>query len=268
MTTSFLHPATSGEYIQHHLEHLQLNLHTFTWGNGGFWTLYLDTLFLTIIFGALFFGIFRFVVTRLTSERPGKLQNAIEMLVEFVQQLVKEVFHGDSSLVAPLALTIFIWIFSLNALDLIPVDLFSRILFCFGDIHHFRMVPTDDTNFTFALSLSVFILIIFYNFKAKGFGGFAKEMLTVPFGIWLFPLNIIFRLIEELVKPISLALRLFGNMFAGELIFLLIATMPWWIQWTAGGIWSIFHILVITIQAFVFMMLTIIYLSMAQDSQH
>jgi len=264
MTTNFLHPATSGEYIQHHLEYLQLNLRTFTMGDGGFWTLNLDTLALTIIFGGLFFGIFRFVVTRLSSEVPGKLQNAVEMTIEFVQQLVKEVFHGKSTLIAPLALTIFVWIFSLNMLDLIPVDLFSRILFCFG-ISHFRPVPTDDPNFTFALSLSVFILIVFYNLKAKGFRGFAKEMLTVPFGKWLFPLNVTFRLIEELVKPVSLSLRLFGNMFAGELIFLLIATMPWWIQWTAGGIWSIFHILVITIQAFVFMMLTIIYLSMAHE---
>ncbi|CAL7963359.1 ATP synthase Fo complex subunit a [Gammaproteobacteria bacterium] len=265
MTTNFLHPATSGEYIQHHLEYLQLDLHTFTMGNGGFWTLNLDTLALTIIFGALFFGLFYFVVTRLSGEVPGKLQNAVEMTIEFVQQLVKEVFHGKSILIAPLALTIFVWVLSLNALDLLPVDLFTRILFCFGFAHHFRLVPTDDPNFTFALSLSVFILIVFYNLKAKGFRGFAKEMLTVPFGKWLFPLNVAFRLIEELVKPISLSLRLFGNMFAGELIFLLIATMPWWIQWTAGGIWSIFHILVITIQAFVFMMLTIIYLSMAHE---
>lgn len=265
MTTDFLHPATSGEYIQHHLEYLQLNLRTFTLGNGGFWTLNLDTLALTIIFGVLFFGLFRFVVTRLNSAVPGKLQNAIEMVVEFVQQLVKEVFHGKSALIAPLALTIFIWILSLNALDLLPVDLLMRVLFCFGFAHHLRVVPTDDPNFTFALSLSVFVLIIFYNLKGKGFGGFAKEMLTVPFGKWLFPLNIAFRLVEELVKPVSLSLRLFGNMFAGELIFLLIATMPWWIQWTAGGIWSIFHILVITIQAFVFMMLTIIYLSMAHE---
>ncbi|MEI8055308.1 MAG: F0F1 ATP synthase subunit A [bacterium] len=265
MTANFLHPATSGEYIQHHLEYLQLNLRTFTMEKGGFWTLNLDTLALTIIFGVLFFGLFYFVVTRLSSEVPGKLQNAVEMTIEFVQQLVKEVFHGKSALIAPLALTIFVWILSLNALDLLPVDLLIRILFCFGFAHHFRLVPTDDPNFTFALSLSVFALIIFYNFKAKGFKGVTKEVLTVPFGKWLFPLNVTFRLIEELVKPISLSLRLFGNMFAGELIFLLIATMPWWIQWTAGGIWSIFHILVITIQAFVFMMLTIIYLSMAHE---
>jgi F-type H+-transporting ATPase subunit a len=266
MITDALH-LTTEDYIQHHLEYLQLNLRTFTIGNGGFWTLNLDTLALTIIFGVLFFSLFRFVVTRLSPGCPGKLQNAIEMIVEFVQQSVKEIFHGDSNLIAPLALTIFIWIFSLNALDLIPVDLISRFLLCFG-IQHFRPVPTDDPNFTFALSTSVFLLIVFYNLKAKGFGGFAKEILTAPFGIWFFPFNVLFRLIEEIVKPISLALRLFGNIFAGELIFLLIAIMPWWIQWTAGVIWSIFHVLIIAIQAFVFMMLTIIYLSMAHESQH
>lgn len=256
---SFLHP-TTGEYIQHHLEHLRI-------GDGGFLTLHLDTLILTIIFGALFFLLFRFVATRFNSECPGKLQNAVEMLVEFVQQLVNGIIHDDKKLVAPLALTIFIWVFSLNALDLIPVDLLPKFLSFFG-VTHFHTVPTDDPNFTFALSISVFILIIFYNLKSKGFFGFTKEILTAPFGIWLFPLNIIFRLIEELVKPISLSLRLFGNMLAGEIIFLLIATIPWWIQWTAGGIWSIFHVLIIAIQAFVFMMLTIVYLSMAHDSQH
>ncbi|EKE00557.1 MAG: hypothetical protein ACD_21C00328G0005 [uncultured bacterium] len=262
MTTNFLHP-TSEEYVQHHLEYLQLDLHTFTLGKGGFWTLNLDTLALTIIFGALFFAIFRFTVIRFNKGCPGKLQNFIEMTIEFIQQSVADVFHGNSSLVAPLALTVFVWVFSLSALDLIPVDL--QHLFGF---EHFRSVPTDDPNFTFALSISVFLLIIVYNFKAKGFKGFTKEMLTAPFGIWLFPFNVVFRLIEEIVKPISLSLRLFGNIFAGELIFLLIATMPWWIQWTAGGIWSIFHVLIIAIQAFVFMMLTIIYLSMAHDSQH
>jgi len=267
MTTNFLHP-TTGEYIQHHLGHLELNLRNFTIGNGGFWTINLDTLVLTIIFGALFFALFRFVVTRLSSEHPGKLQNAIEMIVEFVQQTVKDVFHAKDALIAPLALTIFVWIFSLNALDLIPVDLFSRFLFCFGISAHFKLVPTNDPTFTFALSLGVFVLTIFYNFKAKGFSGFTKEILTAPFGAWLFPLNVIFRLIEECVKPVSLALRLFGNMFAGELVFFLIATMPWWIQWTVGGVWSIFHILVIVIQAFVFMMLTIIYLSMAGETEH
>ena len=260
MVTDFLHPTTE-EYIKHHLEHLKV-------GGDGFWALNLDTLLITIIFGALFFAIFRLVAIKISADCPGKLQNAVEMLIEFVQGLVKDICHGHSKLIAPLALTIFVWVFALNALDLIPVDLIPRLLIAFGINTHLRLVPTNDPNFTFALSLTVFALVIFYNFKAKGLGSFTKEVFTEPFGIWCLPFNFIFRLIEECVKPISLSLRLFGNMFAGELIFLLIAIMPWWAQWSAGGIWAIFHILVITIQAFVFMMLTIIYLGMASESQH
>lgn len=150
-------------------------------------------------------------------------------------------------------------------MDLLPVDFLPRIAAACG-LPYFRAVPTADVNLTFALSLSVFILIIFYNCKIKGFRGLSKEILCSPFGPWLFPLNIVFRIIEECVKPLSLALRLFGNLFAGELIFILIALLPWWIQWTAGGIWAIFHILIITIQAFIFMMLTVIYISMAHES--
>jgi F-type H+-transporting ATPase subunit a len=150
-------------------------------------------------------------------------------------------------------------------MDLLPVDLLPRIMGLFG-VHNFKTVPTADLSMTFAMSLSVFFLIIYYNIKIKGFG-LLKELFTQPFGKWLFPLNILFRIIEELTRPISLSLRLFGNMFAGELIFILIAALlPWWIQWIPGGIWAIFHILIITIQAFIFMMLTIIYLSMAHES--
>lgn len=255
---------TEGEYIQHHLEHFQLNLHTLKIGNGGFWTLNLDTLILTILFGGLFLFLFYSVAKKASSKEPSKIQNLVEMIFESIQKLVKEIFHGKSPLVAPLALTIFIWVFLLNAMDLIPVDLLPKLLSYVG-VPDFRPVPTDDPNFTFALSLTVFFLIIFYNFKIKGGIGFAKEVLTSPFGAWFLPLNLLFKLIEELVKPLSLALRLFGNMFAGELIFILIALLPWWIQWTVGGIWSVFHILVITIQAFIFMMLSVIYLSMAHE---
>tara|TARA_R110000868_G_C10503320_1_gene731371 strand:- start:94 stop:555 length:462 start_codon:yes stop_codon:yes gene_type:complete len=152
----------------------------------------------------------------------------------------------------------------MNAMDLLPVDLLPRLLSSVG-VEHFKSVPTADPNATFAMSISVFLLIIFFNIKVKRHH-LLKEMLTVPFGPWLFPVNLAFRLIEECVKPLSLALRLFGNMFAGELIFILIAILPWWIQWGPGGIWAIFHILIITLQAFLFMMLTIIYLSMAHDS--
>jgi F-type H+-transporting ATPase subunit a len=155
----------------------------------------------------------------------------------------------------------------MNAMDLLPVDLFSWILSQFGgpDV---RVVPTDDPNLTFAMSFGVFILIMTYNLRSKKPWGLFKETISEPFGIWFLPLNVAFRLLEECVKPLSLSLRLFGNMFAGELIFILIATLPWWSQWPLGGIWSVFHILVISIQAFIFMMLTVIYLSMASRSAH
>lgn len=260
-------PLSSGEYIQHHLEHLQLNLHTMKLGDGGFWTLNLDTLALSILLGASFLWLFYSAARKATSGQPSKLQNFVEMIFEAIHKLVKEVFHGKNPLIAPLALTIFVWIFLLNTMDLVPVDLLPKILSLVG-INDFRPVPTDDPNLTFAMSLTVFALIIFFNFRVKGIAGVAKESLCSPFGPWLLPLNLIFKLIEELVKPLSLSLRLFGNMFAGELIFLLIAILPWWIQWTVGGIWSLFHILVISIQAFIFMMLTVIYLSMAHESEH
>lgn len=251
-------------YIEHHLQHLQLNLHTFTLGNGGFWTLNLDTFIVGLITALLIAGTFRFVAVRITTGVPGRLQNFVEVAVDFVSRTVHESYHGKSQLIAPLALTLFLWIFLMNTLDLLPVDLLPAILGVFG-IHNFKIVPTADPNMTFAMSLSVFVLIIFYNFTVKGWS-LGKEVLTKPFGPYLFPLNVSFRLLEEFVKPLSLALRLFGNMFAGELIFVLIATMPWWMQWLPGGIWAIFHILIITIQAFIFMMLTIAYLSMAHDS--
>lgn len=248
---------TSAEYVQHHLSHL-------TAGSGGFWTINIDTLIVSLIIGLLIVGLMRFVALHMTSGVPGKLQNTIEMVVEFVHKSVRETYHGKSQVIAPLALTIFLWIFLMNVMDLLPVDLLPRFLGLFG-IHHFKSVPTADPNATFAMSLSVFVLIVFYNITIKGWG-LLKEILTVPFGPWLFPINIIFRLVEEFVKPLSLALRLFGNMFAGELIFILIAILPWYTQWLPGGLWAIFHILIITIQAFIFMMLTIVYLSMAHDT--
>lgn len=256
---------TAGEYIQHHLHQLAFNADQMTLGHQGFWTFHLDTLGVSIFLGSTFLTFFWLAARKATAGVPGRLQNFVEILVEFVQGLVKESFHGKSQLLAPLALTIFVWVFLMNFMDLLPVDLLPRIAMAFG-LPYFRAVPTADVNMTFALSITVFLLIIFYNFKIKGPGGFAKETLTAPFGPWLFPLNVMFRLIEECVKPISLALRLFGNLFAGELIFILIALMPWWIQWTVGGVWAIFHILIIAIQAFIFMMLTIVYISMAHET--
>lgn len=255
----------AAEFVQHHLQHLMLNLNTLKIGDNGFWTLNLDSLGVSIVLGLLFLGIFRTVAKHVTSGIPGKLQNFVEILVEFVDTTVKESFHGRSNLIAPLALTIFIWVFLMNFMDLLPVDLLPTLLSIFG-VQHFRSVPTADPNATFGMSIAVFFLIIYYNFKIKGAGGLSKEVLVSPFGPYLFPLNVSFRLLEECVRPISLSLRLFGNLFAGELIFILLALLPWWIQWTFGGVWAIFHILIITIQAFIFMMLTIVYLSMAHES--
>jgi F-type H+-transporting ATPase subunit a len=255
---------TPGQYIQHHLEHLTLNLKTFTIGEGGgFWTLNLDTMIVSIAIGIIVFGTLVFIANRMR-EIPGKMQSIVEMAYEFVDKSVHEIFHHKTTFIPALALTIFLWVFFMNAMDLLPVDLLPRILGAFG-VPYFKTVPTADPNMTFAMSLSVFFLIIMYNIRVKKFK-LLKEMLTVPFGPWLFPVNFVFRIIEECVKPLSLSLRLFGNMFAGELIFILIAIMPFWIQWAPGGIWAVFHILVITLQAFLFMMLTIIYLSMAHDS--
>lgn len=255
---------TPGQYIQHHLEHLTFSLKTFKVGeSSGFWTLNLDTLIISITLGILIFGMLRLVAVNM-QEVPGRLQNLAEMIIEFVNNAVHDVFHHKTTFIPALALTIFLWVFFMNAMDLLPVDLIPRLLQTFG-IEHFKTVPTADPNSTFAMSLTVFLLIIVYNLRAKKHR-LLKEMLTFPFGPYLFPVNFIFRMVEECVKPLSLALRLFGNMFAGELIFILIALMPWWIQWPPGAIWAIFHILVITLQAFLFMMLTIIYLSMAHDA--
>jgi len=257
--------ANAADYVQHHLRHLPLNLTNFTFTDNGFWTLNLDTLAISILMGGLFLCLFYRVAKNATLSIPGKLQNFVEILVEFVDKTVKESFHGRSQLIAPLALTIFVWILLMNAMDLLPVDLLPATTSLLG-IHYFRSVPTADPNATFAMSIGVFLLTLYYSIKIKGGLGFSKELIVSPFGKYLFFINIPFNLMEHIVRPVSLSLRLFGNMFAGELIFILVALLPWWIQWTLGGIWAIFHILVILIQAFIFMMLTIVYLSMAHES--
>lgn len=250
-------PATSTEYIRHHLQN-------FTVGEG-FLTAHLDTLFFSILLGGIFLFLFRKAAVRATSGVPSGLQNFVEVLVEFVDKQVKDSFHGKNDLIAPLALTIFCWVFLMNLMDLVPVDLLPYVAAEMG-VSHLRVVPTTDPNLTFALSLSVFILIITFNLKAKGVRGFVKELTCSPFGPFLMPFNLMLKLIEELAKPISMALRLFGNLYAGELIFILIALLPWWGQWPVGGVWAIFHILIIVLQAFIFMMLTIVYLSLASES--
>jgi F-type H+-transporting ATPase subunit a len=243
-------------YIVHHLTPLSTG--------EGFWTFHLDTLFFSAVLGFLFILAFKKAAEKATSGVPGSLQNFVEMLLEFVDTQVKDSFHGRSALIAPLALTIFCWVFLMNAMDLLPVDLLPDIGKAVG-LEFLRVVPSTDLNGTFAMSISVFCLIIFYSVKVKGPIGFAKEMLLTPFGKWMIPFNLLLKLVEELAKPISLGLRLFGNMYAGELIFILIALLPWWVQPALSLPWAIFHILIITLQAFIFMVLTIVYLSLAHE---
>jgi len=244
-------------YIVHHLT-------PFSVGEG-FWTLHLDTLFFSAVLGAVFIWFFKTVAEKATADEPGLIQNFAEMIIEFVDQQVKDSFHGESKLIAPLALTIFCWVFLWNAMDLLPVDLVPGIASMMG-VEYMRVVPSTDLNGTFALSISVFFLIIFYNLKIKGVFSFSKEILLHPFNtVFLIPFNILLNIVEYIAKPVSLALRLFGNLYAGELIFILIALMPWYLQPLLSFPWAVFHILIITLQAFIFMVLTIVYLSMAHE---
>ncbi|MGR8931576.1 MAG: F0F1 ATP synthase subunit A [Gammaproteobacteria bacterium] len=241
-------------YIVHHLTPLSVG--------EGFWTLHLDTLFYSWVLGGLFIWFFKSVADKATSGIPGLAQNMAESIVEFVDTQVKDTFHGRSELIAPLALTIFCWVFLWNAMDLLPVDLLPFIGSLMG-MEYMRVVPSTDLNGTFALSISVFILIFFYSIKVKGLWGFTKEMTCTPFGPKMLPFNLLLKTVEELAKPISLGLRLFGNLYAGELVFILIALLPPVVQPLLGFPWAVFHILVITLQAFIFMVLTIVYLSLA-----
>ena len=257
---------TSIEYIQHHLTYLS--------SGEGFWTFNWDTFIFSIVCGLIFIGIFYKVARKATTGVPGKLQCAVEMAVEWINGVVRENYHGKRDIIAPLALTIFVWVFIMNALDLLPVDYIPQLFALISGDHHIpvRAVPTTDMNMTFAMSISVFILILFYTVKSKGFGGLVKEYTLHPFNHWLFiPVNLLLESVTLISKPVSLALRLFGNMYAGELIFILIAVMYSANAFVAAlGIplhlvWAIFHILVITLQAFVFMMLTVVYLSIAYN---
>jgi F-type H+-transporting ATPase subunit a len=189
----------------------------------------------------------------------------VEMTVEFVQGIVRDVFHGKNPLIAPLALTMFVWILLMNTLKLIPVDYIPSLAHAMG-LEYFKIVPTTDPNGTFGISIGVFLLILFYSFKVKGPGGFLKELSFTPFNHWaLVPFNLVLELLALIIKPVSLALRLFGNMYAGEVVFILIALLPLWIQWTLNVPWAIFHILVVTLQAFIFTTLAVVYLSAAHE---
>ncbi|HAC34338.1 MAG TPA: F0F1 ATP synthase subunit A [Gammaproteobacteria bacterium] len=250
--------SSPAEYVNHHLTFLQ--------SGEGFMAVNLDTLFFSTLLGLIFIALFGLAARRATSGVPGKLQNFVEVIVEFIDTSVKESFHGPRDFVAPLALTIFVWTFLWNLMDLVPVDLLPEAGQLLG-LEYLRVVPSADMSATFALSISVFFLILIYSVKGKGWGGFAKEMLFHPFGSFplLIPANLLLNIVEMLAKPLSLSLRLFGNLYAGELIFILIALLPWWAQWVPGLGWAIYHILVITLQAFIFMTLTVVYLSLAYE---
>jgi len=256
------------EYIQHHLTFLAHPVKA----EGGFWTVNVDTMLTTVVVGALAFGFLYWVTRKVTSGVPSRTQAAIELLFDFIDDQVKGVYNGPSPVVAPIALTTFVLVLFLNAMDFLPVDIVSSGLHAIG-FEHFRFVPTADVNTTFALALSVFGMMIFYSIKVKGLGGWIHELFSAPFGSnpLLWPFNLLFNLVEYVSKPLSHSLRLFGNMYAGEIIFLLIAMLASAaIGWTPVAVlfnvaWAIFHILIVGLQAYIFMMLTVVYIAMAHE---
>ena len=261
-------------YIQHHLTFFAQPVSE----TGGFWTIHYDTIVTSVIVGVLVLGFIWLVTRRATSGVPSKTQAFVELSVEFVIDQVKSLFHHDYRVVAPIALTVFLWVVFMNAMDFLPVDIMAWIYQNVFHLHEWRSVPTADVNTTFALSLSVFGLMIFYSIKEKGLGGWLHELIATPFGIrplWLSPLlvffNLVFNLIEYISKPLSHSLRLYGNMYAGEIIFLLLGLWATTgvVGVVVGGVlhlgWSIFHILIVVLQAYIFMMLTVVYIAMAHE---
>jgi len=279
-------PQTSGEYIQHHLQNLQVckdEAGEWVWNHcaGNLMAINVDSMFWSVLLGLVFIVSFRSAAKKTSADKPTRFQAFVEIIVDFVDGSVKDTFHGKSRLIAPLGLTIFVWVFLMNLMDLIPVDWIPVAAGAAG-IPYMKVVPSTDVNVTFGMSIAVFFLIIFYTIKNKGFLGFIGELALQPLppprkgiGLLAAPFMIAFNLILEIValvaKPISLSLRLFGNMFAGELIFILIAVMysGGLVVGSLGGVlhlgWAIFHVLIITLQAFIFMMLTIVYLSLASQ---
>jgi len=257
---------TPTSYIQHHLQNL-----TVSTGEGGFWTLHLDTFITALAMGGLMVFMFWLATRKATAGVPGKWQAFVEICLEFVDKQARDTYHGSSKLVTPIAITLFFWILLMNLLKMIPADFIARPLELLG-VGYWKPVPTADVNATLGLSISVFFLTVFFALRAKGIGGMSKEFLFAPFGKWMVPFNLILNIVEWLSKPISLAMRLFGNMFGGEIVFLLI-----WVLGSAGimgaiaggafGLgWMLFHLLVIPLQAFIFMMLSIVYLSLSEDA--
>ena len=280
---------TSSEYIRHHLQNLTCSLqqghfhcaHTAEEAKAmGFWAFNVDTLLMSFVLGTVFLFFFSRAVKCPAPGVPGGLQNFVEWVIEFIENSVRGSFSGKNNLVAPLALTVFMWILLMNLMDLIPIDWVPTLAGWLG-VSHFKAVSTTDPNATFGMSISVFLIMLYYSIKIKGLGGFAAELSLQPFGKFGLPVNIFLESVTLISKPLSLSLRLFGNMYAGEMIFILIAIMgSTWAGFTLGSAtmfgsqillslgWGIFHILIITLQAFIFMTLTIVYLDMAHQEQH
>ncbi len=281
---------TSAEYIHHHLQNLTYGqLPDGTWGVAhsaeeakamGFWALNLDTFIMSLLLGVVFMFMFRSVAKSAVSGTPGALQNFCEWAIEFIDSSVRGSFSAKNNMVAPLALTVFFWVFTMNLMDLIPIDWVPLLMTSLG-VPFFKVVPSTDPNATFGMAIGVFLLVLYYSIKMKGFGGFMGELTLQPFGKWGMPVNFLLEGVNLIAKPISLALRLFGNMYAGEMIFILIALMGGaWAGFTFSGVtlfgsqillslgWAIFHILIVTLQAFIFMTLTVVYLDMAHQEHH
>lgn len=291
--------ASSGEYIKHHLQNLTLGKlpegyerhdhhgnvevlseSTLTFAHNaqeakdmGFWAVNVDSMAFSIGLGILFLFLFRMAAKKASTGVPAGLQNFVEWVIEFIDTSVRGSFSHKNPLVAPLALTVFMWVFLMNLMDLVPVDWLPLAGSMVG-LPYLKVVPSTDPNVTFGLSLSIFVLVLFYSVKMKGAGGFFSELAFQPFPKFMFPINLLLEGVGLIAKPLSLSLRLFGNMYAGEMIFILIALMfgGSWILGLFGGVlqwaWAVFHILIITLQAFIFMTLTIVYLDMAHSEHH
>ncbi len=281
---------TTGEYISHHLTNLTYGklpadyvrvdaeghthvLEQAQWtmahsaqeaSDMGFMAIHVDTMGWSIFLGILFCWSFARAAKGATVGVPGGFQNFVEIVIDFIDDNVKSIFHHKNPWVAPLGLTVFCWVFLQNLMDLVPVDWIPELAKLMG-IHYMRVVPSTDVNATAGMAIGVFILILYYSIKQKGIGGFAAELAFQPLPKWALPFNLFLELVGLIAKPISLALRLFGNMYAGEMVFIIISLLPFYIQWVLSVPWAIFHILIITLQAFIFSILTIVYIAMAYD---
>jgi F-type H+-transporting ATPase subunit a len=271
---------TSAEYIQHHLTNLTYGRHPDgSWGFAhtaqeaaamGFNSINVDSMFWSIGMGCVFAGFFYAAARNATAGVPGGLQNFVEWILDFIDDTTRSIFSYSNTLIAPMALTIFVWVWLMNFMDLVPVDWIPELAKLLG-VHYMKVVPTTDPNITMSMAFSIFGLILFYSIKCKGLGGFLGELAFHPFPKIFFPINFILESVTLIAKPLSLGLRLFGNMYAGEMIFILIAVMfsaGFGFSLFAGVLqwgWAVFHVIIITLQAFIFAVLTIVYMAQAHE---